>query len=116
MQLVDFITDSPSQKLILLLENGTRMNFNIRFFDNQDGWFFDLIYGSFAVYNRRIVTSPNLLRQFRGIIPFGLACVTSDGHEPIFQNDFLTKRAKIYLVDSDEVESIEDSIANAKTK
>jgi len=71
-----------------------------------------LVYGTFVLNNYRVVVSPNCLRAFRGVIPFGIACDTTDGYEDLFINDFSNGRASLYLLNSDDVKSVEDIIQN----
>lgn len=114
MKYINSITNSPNQNIIFILDDGRRINITLKYIDNQNGWFYSLIFGSFTVNNRRIVTSPNMLRQFRNVIDFGLCCIVSDGNEPLFLDDFISKRAKLYLLDSDDVVSVEGMIQNAQ--
>lgn len=99
------ITNQAKQNLRLGLADGTTVSFTLFFKDNQKGWYYSVSHEAtgFAVNNRRLVMSPNMLRAFRRIIPFGLSCVTRDGQEPIFQDDFITARASFYLLDSADV-------------
>ncbi len=51
-----------------------------------------------------------MLRQFRNIIPFGLACVIADGFEPVYQDDFTSGRASLYLLNEADVAEVETLI------
>ena len=113
MTLITSITDSANQTLGLLLEDGSKVTLNLTYKSNQQGWFYSLTWGSISMNNRRLVASPNLLRAFRDIIPFGFACVTSDGYEPIFIDDFSTGRAKFYLLNSTDIGLVETTIIPA---
>lgn len=87
----------------MVLDDGTRVNMSLSFWPSQQGWFYSLVYGDFEVNNRRIVNSPNLLRQFRSIIPFGICCTIIDGYEPVYQNDFTAGRASLYVLNSSDI-------------
>lgn len=112
MKLINEITNEPRQHHILTLDDGSTMSVNFEYRENQNGWFYSLEHETKSFYNRRIVTSPNMLRQFKNLIPFGLACVTTDGGEPVFINDFSSKRCKFYLLNSDDVQYVEENIIN----
>lgn len=112
MNYVDIITENPSQVMSLVLENGNNINLNLRYSQNQKGWFYDLSYLGFNLYGRRVVTSPNMLRQFKNYIPFGLAVVTTDGHEPVFIEDFKNKRASMYTLNEEDVATVEELLAD----
>ncbi len=110
MRQITSLTDDASQILTLVLEDGTRVNMTIQYVPNQEGWFYSLTYGAFIVNNRRLVNSPNMLRQFRNIIPFGLACTVLDGYEPVYQNDFTSARVSLYTLTTQDVLDVEDLI------
>lgn len=109
MRLITELNADPKQNFKIGLPDGTTVDFTIRYVANQAGWFYTVIreVGNFQVSNRRLVTSPNMLRAFRNVIPFGFALSTSDGQEPIFKDDFVTGRAKLYLLDSADVAAAE---------
>lgn len=112
MRQIDIITDVPSQVMILRLENGQNLNFSVFYSYNQSGWFYNLTYGSKTINGRRIVSSINMLRAFKNILPFGLACSVTDKHEPVFIDDFLNGRAKLYTLNQDDVANVEALIGS----
>ena len=105
-QIISF-TSAPRQSWQIILDDGSAIDFTMWFCDNQKGWFYSLIYGTFSVSNRRLVTSPNMLRQFREVIPFGLAILTTDGQEPVLIDDFANGRASFYVLNADDVAAVE---------
>lgn len=112
MRLINEITSEPKQNHTFALEDGTEIKIQFNYWENQSGWFMTFTWGEKTFSNRRIVTSPNMLRQFRDLIPFGFACIVEEKGEPIFKDDFETGRAKFYLLNSDDVQSVEDNIIN----
>jgi hypothetical protein len=111
VKLIDSITKDPNQIVTIVLEDGSRITLTLVYKENQRGWFSSISYGTiFNVNNRRIVSSPNMLRAFRGIINFGLACVISDGYEPVFVDDFSTGRAKLYTLNQTDVDFVETTV------
>lgn len=112
-QVVNFTAD-PNQSISLVLADGTTISMSLNYFAGQEGWFYSLNYnnGQFTVNNRRLVTSPNMLAQFRNITEFGLAVTTSDGYEPIFLTDFATSRASFFILEAADVQIIAESIIN----
>jgi hypothetical protein len=48
-----------------------------------------------------------MLRAFRNILPFGLACTVADGMEPVFLTDFSEGRASIYLLQAEDIDTVE---------
>lgn len=109
MNLITGLTSDANQSQNLILPDGSSAPFTMTYIDNQQGWFFGISYGSnFSLINRRLVVNPSLLRPWRGIIPFGLALMTTDGYEPIFITDFTSGRASLYLLDADDVQNYEN--------
>lgn len=108
MTQVDIITSSSFQTMILKLENGQLLNFSLWYSYSQNGWFYSFTYGTYSAYNQRVVNSINMLRKIRNIVPFGLACLLTDKYEPIFIDDFKTGRAKLYTLNSEDVEEVEN--------
>jgi hypothetical protein len=118
MTWINTITSDPYQVMTLKLDNGETIEFTLRYLTNQQGWYYSFTYGAFSINNRALVCSPNLLRAFRHILPFGLACTTEpapDGqmYEPIFKDDFSSKRAKFFLLNANDVADVESVITNA---
>jgi hypothetical protein len=62
----------------------------------------------FELNGVRVVNSPNILRKYRNNINFGINCVTSNGLDPYFIDDFETQAAFLYLMDSEDVAETEE--------
>lgn len=103
MKQITSITNDPNQILSIVLDDGTKVNMNLNFWPAQLGWYYSLSYGDFIVNNRRMVNSPNMLRQFRTIIPFGLCCTVLDGYEILYQDDFTSGRVSLYALNANDV-------------
>lgn len=102
------ITDYPNQKRQLVLPDGTSMIMTMYFVPQQYGWFIrSLTYGNFTLQGLRITNQPNMLRQWRELIPFGLACFSKADREPSQAQDFQTGDSNLYLLTSDEVAQYE---------
>lgn len=110
MKLIDRITDDAIQTMILTGNSGQRINLSMRYMPSQQSWFMDVYYGSFAVFGVRVVASVNMLRNYKDIIPFGLACTTEQGVDPYRISDFSNQFAKMYLLNSDDVETFEEAL------
>jgi hypothetical protein len=114
MKQITSITDDPKQTMTITLNDGSLLILTMQYIQANKGWFLSLIYGSLLTINmRRVVSSPNLLRAFRNIVPFGIACKVSDTLEPIYKTDFLNGRAKLLILDSDGVGYVEDTVIPA---
>jgi hypothetical protein len=103
------ITNDYKQKLFLEVENFDRAEFTIYFKPNQYAWFFDLVWQDFSVKNQQLVMSPNILRQYRNIIPFGISCVNNSTIDPVVVEAFVLD-TKLYFLDTFDVLDFEDTI------
>ncbi len=98
------ITNDPLQSQNFILPDGTSMQIVMQFNPLQFGWFIQsLTYGTFVLQGRRICVSPNMLHQFKNILPFGLACFSNSKREPNQQNDFTSGAATLYVLTAAEV-------------
>lgn len=99
--------NEPKQQVTMLLDNGSRVVFNFNYKANQLGWFFGFKYNDIDYQNIRLTTSYNILRAYRNYLPFGLRCNTPDMEEPMSQDDFVNGYATVYLLDKQDIETIE---------
>lgn len=113
MYLINGVTSAARQIQTLILPNDKKLVMELSYKPMQTGWFVSLSYdgGVWEVKNVRIVTSPNILNQFQNLIPFGLGCFVEGGQEPLLQQDFLSARAKLYILDRTEVELFGDVLS-----
>lgn len=107
MRYLNKITAEASQKFFLTGNTGQRITMNLRYMPSIQGWQMDLSYNDFTANGIHVVGSPNLLRNFKNIIPFGIACVVTDGLDPYYIDDFSSGRAVLYLLSEADVKSVE---------
>ncbi len=106
------VTNDPVQKQVLILPDSSSISIQIRYVPMQYGWVIDFItYESWTINSLWVVNSPNLLRQFKNEIPFGLACQTVGNREPMFQNDFSTGTSNLFILTQDEVLTFENYLS-----
>lgn len=116
MVTIDNISDDSSQKISISLDDGTVVVLTLNYRPAIQRWTVDVVRtdsSEFEVNGLMICVHPNLLRQWRNLIPFGLACTTIDGVDPIDINDFVSGRATLYILGSDNVTAIESAIMGA---
>ena len=107
MYKINSLGNEPKQQVTLLLEDNSRVVLNFEYKANQLGWFFSFEYEGIQYNNIRLTTSYNILRAYRNWLPFGLACNTQDGLEPMDLEDFSTNYAQIYLLTKNDITTIE---------
>ncbi len=111
MLLIQGLTNDAKQKMNLILpSNGKKVEVHLEFKPQQVGWFLSFTYETFSCSGLRICSSPNVLRQYKNLIPFGLACFVEADQEPMFQTDWSSARANLYLLTTEEVQNLEDVI------
>jgi hypothetical protein len=98
------VTIDPLQKQVLVLDDGTTVSLELYFRPRQLGWFInELVYGNFILRGVRVTNSPNILNQWRHLIPFGLSCFSADNREPSLLEDFSSSASKLYILTQAEV-------------
>lgn len=116
MNIVNSITQSPNQLHELVLENNKTAKFILRYYSRMIGWFFDIEYEDVKINGVKVVLHPNILRQFKNKLPFGLMIFTENESpvEPFQITDFQTGRVKLGILNSDEVMQVESEIFNVE--
>lgn len=110
MLFLDRLTNDPAQQYTLIGENGEQIQFFLRYLPRQQSWLFNISYGNFVLNGAMLHLSPNILRQWRTVIPFGLAVMSTDNYEPYYITDFVTNRIQLFLLNSTEVAEIETDL------
>ena len=110
MKQITALTDSPIQSLIIVDELGNNFNLNLRWQDLTSSWYYDLIYSdsNFSLMGCKLVTNLNLLKQWKNILPFGLACLSSDGQDPFSQEDFANNRINLFTLTPTDLSDIKN--------
>jgi hypothetical protein len=112
MNQIQQITSDPKQKQRFVLPDKTTFTMSIEYKPLQSGWFItELSYDQFTAKGLRIVTSPNMLHQYKNLIPFGLMVLTRDGLDPTLQQDFSSGYATFYLLNETETKAYEDYLS-----
>jgi len=107
------ITSDPVQIQNVTLYDGSILNFQIRWSPNQLGWFFDTMTWTgptgqfFSNSGMRVYNSPNMLRQWKNLLTFGLACQSVNAREPSLQQDFSSQTSNLFVLTAAEVQVYE---------
>jgi len=113
MTQIQTMTADYLQDQTFFLPDGSSVSIEFYYRPTQYGWFINsLTYGSFVLNGLRISDSPNLLRQFKNQLPFGLACVTNALRDPTQLEDFASGASNLYFLDASEVQDYEDFLSN----
>lgn len=112
MQQITSITSQPKQRMTIVLENNETVDFLLYYLPRQQGWFYDLTYNNLTVKGSRVTLTPNSLRQFKRIIPFGIGFTSEGDVEPFSIDDFSSGRVSMIVLNSEDVEQIENEVFN----
>jgi len=119
MTKIDNLSSSASQITRVILTDGSILTLEARYMAAVQRWNVNLSWPGpaaaplatpFQINGLNLSHAPNILRPWRDLIPFGLSCVAKDGVDPIDVNDFEQERVQLYILDNDEVLSVEQNV------
>lgn len=115
MLILNSFSDAAYQNATLIAEDGSNINFELYFASRQNSWFFNISCAAqdFTANGIRLCAAPNLLRQWRNNLTFGMAVLTTDGFDPNNIEDFLSGRVQVFLLNADDVLSVESQFFNS---
>lgn len=106
------INDYPLQRKTFNLPDGDLIDVTLYFMPMQKMWVFrEITFNDITIRNVKIVTGLNILRQFKNIIPFGIACESTEGRDPQFSRDFLEGKNTLYILSAAETQQVEDFLS-----
>jgi hypothetical protein len=112
MVLIDNLNDSANQSTALQMPDGSAGTLNLVYRGSIQRWTFDFIHAAFpngAIRGQMLCVHPNILRNFKNIIPFGLTIVSANGNDPVSVEDFATGNISIYLLSAADVAAVENT-------
>lgn len=110
MVLIDNLNDSSDQVTALQMSDGSVGTLELIFQGTINRWVFNFTHPSFpnGAYNGQMLcVHPNILRQFKNLLPFGLSCVSTNGNDPVSISDFANGNVTLYLLDATDVQAVE---------
>ena len=107
MLYINQITNDASQQLTLTGIPGLQIGFGLQYYPRSQRWQASITYNNFTLDTIAVVSSLNILRQWRNVIPFGICCISADGLDPYQINDFANGNANLYLLDAADLATIE---------
>ena len=110
MNLIDNITDQANQETKPVLDDGSILTLDLMFNGSTQRWMMNVSHPLLTVNGIAICNFPNLLRDWRNVIDFGLACITTSGVDPVNVEDFVNGNASLYLLNAADVAAAESTI------
>ena len=115
MYAINQLSDAAFQTTTLQMPDGSTGTLNLYYRSSTPRWFFDFIHPALPegeTLGLGLTTYPNLLRQWQNIVPFGFACVTLDGQDPVGSEDFIDGYATLYILAETDVLTVEAQVFN----
>lgn len=105
------LTDQPNQIQPVLTADGSTLTISLNYRPQQNGWFADISWDgqtpTWQSLGMRLTVGPNILRQYKNQLPFGLAVYTTDLRDPSGLEDFVNGYCKLMLLGADDVIGVE---------
>lgn len=103
MKQIQGLSSQYKQQFTIPLTDGSRVSAYMEYRAQQTGWFLNLVWEDWTLNGLRITASPNILRPWQNVIPFGLAVLTSSNVEPLNNTDFSTGVAVMMLLEGEDI-------------
>jgi hypothetical protein len=107
------LSDNAFQTMVLQMPDGSTGTLNLYYRASTPRWFFDFLHPALpqgGPAGNGLVAHPNLLRPWQNIAPFGFACATLDGQDPVGSSDFIDGYAALYVLNADAVLIVEAQV------
>lgn len=107
MLLLDSITNDAHQVMTLTGLPGITIAATLDYNPRTTQWIIGVNDGTIQIQGLAVTTALNMVRQWKNVISYGIACVRTDGLDPYQIDDFADGVASLYLLNSSEVAAIE---------
>lgn len=107
MLLINKITNDASQQLTLTGIPGIQIATTLQFNPRTTQWILSVDDGVTFIQGIAVVASPNMLRQWKNILNYGLTCISENGLDPYQNTSFSNENCQLFLLDSTDVAQIE---------
>lgn len=108
--LITNLTNFANQTTDLQLPDGTIATMGLLYNGVTERWTMSMEYSGKTYEGIGLCCYPNVMRQWKNLIPFGISCATADQTDPFDVNDFTSGRVSMFLLDADDVEALEATV------
>ena len=105
------ITDEANQEHIVKVITGELFTLQLFYLHRNESWQANIIYNDNTINGIKINQSVNILRQYKNILPFGIACYSDYNTDPFLLEDFAQNNYFLGILTADEVIEAERQIA-----
>lgn len=95
--------------------DGKTIDFELMYHPRTQEWVLNIVYGNFAANGIHLVRGPNIIHKYKRSWGWGLCVTCTDNFEPFLINDFSTDRVAIYLLTTEEIETVDTMINEGST-
>ncbi len=116
MILIPNLTDAADQITAIQMPDGSVGTLELIYIASNARWIFNFTHALFpngAVNGQMLCQHPNILRNWKNILNFGMACVSANGNDPVSIEDFANGNISLYILDASDVQFVETNIFNA---
>lgn len=101
------LTAAPKQAFNLVGNEGEIISVFLNFMPTQRAWTFNISCNGVEVDGGVLTCMPNILRNLRNVLSFGIMCGSTDGFDPQYIDDFTTGRVVLNLLNRADVAEVE---------
>ncbi len=110
MQQLNNLSNDAFQLVTYVLDDGTTVQLTFSYRPGIGRWTMDLVHEDLTLAGINLCVFPNILRQWKNIIPFGMAIISNNGLDPIQPNDFVDGIVTVNMLTAEEVQQVESEI------
>jgi len=111
MQELTELTNEANQEHIVKVITGELFTLQLFYLHRSESWYANIIYNDVVLNGIKINQSINVLRQYKNILPFGIACYSDYNTDPFLLEDFAQDNYFLSILTSNEVVELENKIA-----
>lgn len=110
MRLLSNLTDAADQLMTVPIEDGSLAKLEFFYRPGIQRWSVNISHPLLVINGVNLALSPNILRQWKNLIPFGMAIDSTIGLDPMNAEDFKNGVSLAYIISAAEVLQVEDEI------
>ena len=110
MNQIDTISNDANQLIRFVLDDGTTVSMSLVYRPAIQRWTVDVVRNDFEADGINVSAHPNFMRPWVNVVPFGIACTSTDGGDPVYIDDFVNGRCALYVLDQADVAAVEADI------
>ena len=113
---IDNLSDAADQTTTLQIYDGTNGQLELIYMGSTQRWIFNFTHPDFpdgSINGQMLCVHPNILRQFKNFLSFGMSCVSNDGTDPVNIEDFANGKITLYILNATEVQTVEQTFFGA---